>query len=124
MCSRSSSRSRPHLPTTFISHKRHKEEHRKHKVYSDGESLDVLSEIPSLMVLCSLCSSLCLLWPKRGGRRGAVGIRSDPEQLVRPVRVASAFSETHPRRNVGLRLRLQPSRRPSKPLCAFAGYGL
>src|SRR6185369_16324963 len=119
MCSRSSSRSRPHPPTTFISHKRHKEEHRKHKVYSDGESLDVLSEIPSLMVLCSLCSSLCLLWPKRGGRRGGVGILLNPEQLVRPARVVSASSETHRRRNVSLRLQLQRSHKPSKPLCAF-----
>ena len=47
----------------MISHKRHKEEHKKHKsILADGESLDVLSEIPSLMLLCFLWSSLCLLW--------------------------------------------------------------
>jgi len=35
----------------MISHKRHKEEHKKHKsILADGESLDVLSEIPSLML--------------------------------------------------------------------------
>ena len=49
-------------PQKIFSHKRHKEEHRKHKsIMADGESLDVLSEITSLILLCFLCSSLCLL---------------------------------------------------------------
>jgi len=41
-----------------FSHKRHKEEHKSTKHIADRESLDVLSEIPSLM-LWALCVLLC-----------------------------------------------------------------
>src|SRR6185369_9008872 len=51
------------MPQKVLVYKRHKEEHKNTKSnLADGKSLDVLSEIPSLMLLCFLCSSLCLLW--------------------------------------------------------------